>query len=129
MSRDNLVSRQIQLYKYLFPDVKEDDVVRLGHGTAMWLWNNRAKKQVHYLERTFVKCSDPFPKEVENAAHTKPPAKRSKKEKSAVPKNIPTTREEFMAIPAMKGLFSVDLPPAGDDEPEDNGPEERDEMM
>jgi len=107
----------------LLPESTNEEIVSLGQGTACWIWNNRKRVPIRYLERSFA--VKPPPRQPKRKAPEGPVA-------SAVPpppkaprfkpvSNMPHTRDDFLAIPSFSRIAQsqVHLPKAADAEHEE----------
>lgn len=114
MNKDNLILYTIQFFKYLMPEEKDENISRLGMGVGNWIWANRGRQPKHYIERVYVdgKNLDKVKKRKnpeEKSNDSTPPTKKSRTKLGADAvntSNIPTTREEFLAISSFHKLIT-----------------------
>ena len=96
----------IKCLHYLIPNEPEVDLQKIGYGIGNWVWENRHQVPIRYLTRLYAKEEKP-------AEESRPKKRKRKGEQLGLSTeeiaalDIPTTREEFMAIPAFRKLFSL----------------------
>lgn len=116
LTRDNLVRLLGEFYEYLLADgaQKGDEVKKLAQGTASWLWNNRKRVPIRYVERTFVVKAPPRKRKPEAAAAAEGP-KVPRAPRFVPVTDMPHTREDFLRVPGLAAMLSAPLPPQNDD--------------
>lgn len=102
LSRDTLIRLMTEFYRYVMHDSNPDEVIQIGQGTALWVWGNRKRNPIRYLQRTFA--VKPEKRKAPPTTQTEPAQKKSHPKFTPVV-NMPHTREEFLAIPAMQKLL------------------------
>lgn len=122
MTRETIVRLLTEFYEYLLPESNAEEVVSLGQGTAHWIWNNRKRVPVRYLERSFaVKAPSAAQKrkaaEMVAAAAAvaaggvppslpAPPPKAARGPRFKPVANLPHTRDDFLAISSLSKVLS-----------------------
>lgn len=139
VTRDALVRLLTEFYEYLLPDTEPGEIQRLGQGTACWVWNNRKRVPVRYLDRTFAlkpppKTQKRKSEEPGGAAVASGGAKSSKVPRARFQplSNMPHTRDDFLTVPSLAQVLSFSHPermPRGDEDPvvEEDGEKERED--
>lgn len=98
-----------EFYEYLWPQGNPEEIVSLGEGTASWVWNNRKRTPVRYIERSFaVKAPSKAAKRKSEGAAGHPPAHKLPRAPRFKPvANMPHTRDDFLAIPSLASLIAA----------------------
>ena len=112
MSQDNLIVFCTKFFRYLMPDSPDEDVTKLGYGSANWIWNNRARQPKKYLERVYIQENKPIKRKTPDEEKAK--VARIKK---PTPSNVPKTRDEFLGISSFHDVLMT-TEPGSDEEPD-----------
>lgn len=129
LTRDNVMRLLTEFYNYLLPEGDPEEVKSLGQGTACWIWNNRRRIPIRYLDRTFVVKAPPRPsKRKADAEEGGAPAAKAARAPRFKPKaDMPLSREDFLALPSLgQMLTSAHHLPQQTDDPEGEAPLEDD---
>lgn len=118
LTRDNVIRLLTEFYQYLLPEGDAEELKNLGQGTACWLWNNRKRTPVRYLDRSFV--VKPGKRKAEASSAAAAPA--AKKKPARPPRfqpssNMPLCRSEFLALPSLSQMLTSGVHPPLPDQP------------
>jgi len=102
MSHDAIIKYGIAFFKYILPEEDDTEITRLGHGMGNWIWTNRERKPEFYLERMTLEKPKNAGKRKAADSDRAPYTKRPKH--MVKDNNIPSLREDFLAIEAFKNL-------------------------
>lgn len=102
ITHDRLVHYITQFFRYVIKDEPEDEIEKLGMGLGNWIWSNRTRIPVYYLERVY---SLEKPKPAQSVDHSMEPSKDKKSNKPKRRTDIPTSQQDFLAIKAFKNLI------------------------
>lgn len=111
LNKENL-NRLIKEYvEYLLEksNVNRDQVAALGDGIASFIWRNRKKNVLQYVEREFVV------KRARSASKRDPNAPKKKRTK-VVTQTVPQTREDFFAINGFEDALFENNGDAGEEQ-------------
>lgn len=100
MSHDTLIKYGIAFFKYILPEEDDTEITRLGHGMGNWIWTNRERKPEFYLERMTLEK----PKNKRKAEDSDRPKYTKRPRHMPKDNNVPSLREDFLAIEAFKNL-------------------------
>ncbi len=133
LTRDNLVRLVTEFFQYLLPEGQTEEVQSLAQGTACWIWNNRRRTPLRYLERTFVVKAPSRPNKrkadaaADAAADGPPPVKPVRAPRFKPKADIPLSRDDFLAVPSLAHMLtSAHNLPQHTDDPEGEGSAEDD---
>jgi hypothetical protein len=95
MNRSNISELCCKFYQFMFPELDDESITKLGGGQAKWMWENRTFEPEQYIERSYVS---------KNASKRKrTPAKKMVK---PVDIDLPTTWNEFSDLEAFQTIQS-----------------------
>lgn len=90
MTKTNIERLNMSFFRTICPSASEEDIVKMASGHANWIWSNRERTPVKYVERTYPTATQPKKRKAEN------PIERPSK------KAVPKTFEDFASLDIMK---------------------------